>query len=173
MENFNKLMSCLKEIDPDTCPNISVPLDLTVMARTLQEYASEVGQLWKNIIEIMVTSEPVDTANFVRMVCETVQGESAREDHEKILLAVNVLESLQEYYSLACSESSRSATATRRQVLQAMTGSKVRGANQINQLAETIGARPHTVYNEAKARENIEERKQIVPYLKILARKSP
>ena len=92
MENFNKLMSCLKEIDPDTCPNISVPLDLTVKARTLQEYASEVGQLWKNIIEIMVTSEPVDTANFVRMVCETVQGESAREDHEKILLAVNVLE---------------------------------------------------------------------------------
>ena len=54
-----------------------------------------------------------------------------------------------------------------------MTGRSVTEANQLNQLAEASGARTKTVYNEAKTRENIEERKQIVPYLKLVARKRP
>ena len=107
------------------------------------------------------------------MVFESLKGETASQENEKVLLALNVLESLKDYYALACSETSRSVTATRKQILQGMTGRSVTEANQLNQLAEAIGARTKTVYNEAKTRENIEERKQIVPYLKLVARKRP
>ena len=74
---------------------------------------------------------------------------------------------------MACSETSRSATATRKQILHALTGKLVRDSNQLKQLAEEIGARRTTVEKESKTRNLIEERKQIVPYLTILSRKIP
>ena len=177
LNNFNKLMSCLREMYPATCPNISNPLDLTVKSRTLREYATSVGEVWKTVLETITEGSNyenlMETSNFLKMVFETVEGKPAVKEHDKVLLSLNVLESLQEYYHMACSETSRSIIATRKQILHATCGKSVRDANQLNQLAETLGARRATVDNESKTRKLIEERKQIVPYLTIHARKSP
>ena len=86
---------------------------------------------------------------------------------------MNILDSVREYYSIACSEGSRTITATRKQILQSLTGNSVRSAKQLNLLSSAIGARRSTVETEAKSRQILEEKKKIVPYLNLLARKSP
>ena len=106
------------------------------------------------------------------MVIETFEIKENTKN-QQISLALHILESIKEYYNLAASDTSREASATRKQVLISVTGKSVRSAKQLNILADEIGARPATVVNEAKRRQQLEEQGKLIPYLDILARKSP
>ena len=175
-ENFNKLMMCLKEIDPTQNLNIFQPLDVTVQSRTLNTYAVTVGKIWKLVLETVTQSVDREsffaTSNFFKMVIETL-GIAPQNPQQKVSLALHILESIQEYYSIACSGSSRGAIATRKQVLLSVTGKSVRSSNQLASIAKAIGARKSTVALEAKKRILLEEQRNLIPYLDILSRKSP
>ena len=175
--DFINLMSFLKDINPIKCPNISNPLNLEVKKRTLREYATIVGQIWKIVLETVTiktnSDNLIETANFVSMIVDSFDSSKSESEQDQISLAMNVLDSIQAYYAIASSDSSRSVTATRKQILQSLTGETVRSSNQLNLLSETIGARRSTVENEAKSRQILDERQKIIPYMKLLARKLP
>ena len=177
LKNFNKLMTCLKEIDPSKSVNISHPYDLNVQKKTLKSYAQVVGRIWKIVLETVIQKTDQAsvnlTNNFLKSVIETFDC-GTNDDEDKIIpLALNILESIKEYYGMACCDSSRGTTATRKQLLQAVSGRSVRQAHQLSILSESIGARRHTVEKEAENRKLMEEKEEIVPYIEILKRKCP
>ena len=174
--NFDKLMSCLKDIDQSKSIELLQPLDLAVKNRTLTNYAVTVGNIWKLVLEtvtLKTDSESLSAANdFFKTVVESFE---IKQDGnvQQISLALNVLKSIKEYYNLAASGSSRESTATRKQILLAVTGRPVRAAKQLNILAEEFEARHNTVVNEAKKRAELDEQQKLIPYLDVLGRKSP
>ena len=176
-ENFNKLIMCLVELDPSQADNISQPFDLTVPVhkKTVNSYARKVGNVWKLILEtVTFKSDEVSllqSNNFLSSVIKAVDCKT--DEPDKIKLALNVLESLKDYYGMACSDSTRGSIATRKQLLQAVTGEPVRQANQLSALAEAIGARRSTLEKEAENREKIEEKDEIIPFMKTMKRKCP
>ena len=174
--NFDRLMSCLKEIEQSKSLELLQPLDLTVKNRTLTNYAVIVGNIWKLVLEtvtLKTDSESIGAANdFLKTVVESFE---IKQDGnvQQISLALNVLRSIKEYYNLAASGSSRESTATRKQILLAVTGRPVREAKQLNILADEIEARHATVVSEAKKRAELDEQQKLIPYLDVLGRKSP
>ena len=71
----------------------------------MREYATIIGQIWTEILEIVVqttdSDQVIETSNFVKMIVETLSDTEPKNEQQKISLALNVLESIQEYYSFA------------------------------------------------------------------------
>ena len=175
LNNFIKLKSFLEEFDPSLTINIPQPVDTTnaVHRKTFKRYAETVAKVWKLVLETFLLNPdqvPLHSRNnFIKSVIKSLDCEN----DQYVSLALNVLESIKDYYSMACKSKSRSAIATRKQILQATTGERVRTANQLSSLTESIGARRQTVEKEAENRKKMEEVDEIVPYLEILKRKFP
>ena len=173
---FNKLMQCLREFDSE-CPQITHPLDLNVQDRSLRLYSSIVGHIWKIVLEIVINKSDIidvaETSRFLNKVMDSIDISKTEDEKNKVAVALNVLDSIHDYYQIASSDNSRTVTATRKQILQSITGEPVRSANQLSILAKTIGARRSTVEHEAAIRKELEENKCIIPHFKLLARKKP
>ena len=107
-------MLCLRDLEANI--DLSQPVDLTVENRTLDRNAVTVGNIWKLVLEIVTHRTDRDsldeTNTFLKMVIESVESEQ-KGQKQKILLSLNLLESIKEYYSLAALDSSRGACATK------------------------------------------------------------
>ena len=88
-------------------------------------------------------------------------------------LALNVLESLKEYYQIALSDRSRNGVTLRKVVLESVSEAAVRESNQLKQLGEFLGARRHLLVEMSKLRSIIEDKQKLVPLVEKLARKAP
>ena len=172
LSKFEVLTSCLQDIDPTL--NIANQFDLTVHDRSLKTYADTVGHVWKLIVEVLTNQSFNDaaTCKFVKLVIESVQP-TPGDEKQNVSLALNILQSLSDYYRLACQDRSLSSTATKKQILLASTGRSVRSANQLSALSASLGARKNTVFSLAAKRYVLEDKGSILPYLQVLERKSP
>ena len=166
----------MSDLDPSLAAQCTQPLDLTnhVHKKTAQKYMELVARIWKCVLEIFLHNSsqvPLHLRNdFLKGVVRSLACEC---DGGDVSLAVNVLESLRDFFSMASKSKTRGAIATRKQIIQAVSGSKIRSGNQLSSLAEALGANRHLVVKEAKNRADMEEAEEIVPYLDILRRKSP
>ena len=169
---FEKLVTCLNDIDPSL--KLNNRFDLSVQERSLKEYANVIGNIWELVLKTLTYTSPNDVSNkqFVKMVIDSIQS-ITEDEKQKQHLALNILSSLADYYKLACQNSSRSAEATKKQILLSITGVSVRSANQLGALACVLGARKPTVLSVASKRFLLEDKGSILPYLQVLDRKSP
>ena len=176
LNQFLVLMNCLKEVNSEKCPSLSKPMDLAAQDRTLKEYASNVGLIWKLVLELVTvnisTSYIIQASDFINLVIDKLDSTS-KSDRVKVSLALNVLTSIENYYSLTLSDQTRQNIATRKQLLQAIAGQPVKAAHQLSHLSQILGIKRASVEKAATEREDIDYREQIVPYLSILKRKSP
>ena len=67
----------------------------------------------------------------------------------------------------------RNGIITRKIVLESVSGSNIRDANQLSMVADTIGARRKTLHASSAYRIRIEDNEKITPLVEKLARKSP
>ena len=88
-------------------------------------------------------------------------------------MALNVLESVKDYYKLVQSDMTRNGIVMKKVILESVTGSVIRNACQLSQLADILGARLKTLYETSKVRFLVEENKEMTPLVEKLARKSP
>ena len=88
-------------------------------------------------------------------------------------MALNVFESVKDYYKLVKSDLTRSGVVLKQVILECISGPAVREANQLSQLSEVFCARKKTVYEMSKMRLSMEENQKLVPLVQRLARKSP
>ena len=88
-------------------------------------------------------------------------------------MALNVLESVKDYYELVKSDLTRIGVVLKQVILECISGPTVRDANQLSQLSEVFCARKKTVYEMSKLRLSMEENQKLVPLVERLARKSP
>ena len=78
-------------------------------------------------------------------------------------MALNVLESVKDYYELVKSDLTRNGVVLKQVILECISGPTVRDANQLSQLSEVFCARKKTVYKMSKLRLSIEENQKLVP----------
>ena len=88
-------------------------------------------------------------------------------------LALNVMDSIATFYSIAAQDDSRKGVTYRKIVLQAIAGEKVTSGNQVELLSETIGARRQTVREEVENRKVLEQNQTLKPFLNMQGRKAP
>ena len=88
-------------------------------------------------------------------------------------MALNVLESIAEFYKIAFKDGTRNGIVARKLILQAVAGSVILESSQSCVLSEKLGARRHTLLLEAENRKSLEERQLLVPFMAMLKRKSP
>ena len=88
-------------------------------------------------------------------------------------MALNVLDSVKDYYKLVKSDLTRNGVVLKQVILECISGPAVREANQLSQLSEVFCARKKTVYEMSKMRLLMEENQKLVPLVQRLARKSP
>ena len=84
-----------------------------------------------------------------------------------------MLESVKDYYKLVQSDMTRNGIVMKKVILESVTGSVIRNACQLSQLADILGARLKTLYETSKVRFLVEENKEMTPLVEKLARKSP
>ena len=68
-------------------------------------------------------------------------------------------------------DKSRNGVIIRKIILESVCGLLIRKANQLSQLATYLGARKNSMYECSKIRLDIEDREELVPLVKKLARK--
>ena len=88
-------------------------------------------------------------------------------------LALNVFESVKSYYQIARKDLSRNGTTMRKIVCESVSGSAIRNANQLNLLAESLGARRQTLFDMSKMRVLTDENENLVHLVEKIARKPP
>ena len=173
MDKFNCVLEYLKCTDLDLNDQLVKPLDLSVQYRTLNKYVILVGSVLRNVFEsLVIKSDDATESCFLKMIFNymNVWNES---DRKTVDLALNVMDSIATFYSIAAQDESRNGVTSRKVLLQAITGEKVKSANQVELLSEFIGARRQTVSEEGENRKVLEEKQTLMPFLKMQGRKAP
>ena len=88
-------------------------------------------------------------------------------------MALNVLDSIKDFYQIALKDLSRNGVTIRKIVLESTSGTKVKNSNQLSQLAEILGARRQTLVESSKMRNSEEENQRLKPLVERLGRKPP
>jgi hypothetical protein len=88
-------------------------------------------------------------------------------------LILNALESVRDYYQIALKDYSRNGITRRRVILESVSGSHIRKACQLSQLAEFLGARKATLLESSKSRSSAEDQQKLKPLVEMLGRKPP
>ena len=174
MEVFKRVLECINYMDPEIGEKMSRPLDLNVQSRTLQRYGDLVGRVLKKVLESLVMKNEIETEKqFLKIVLKHISAGSFQSNENTVELALNVLDSISDFYAIAAQDKSRTGISTRKLVLQAITGNKVQNSHQISLLSEIVGARYMTIFKEAENRKLLDEHQKLLPFIEMLRRKTP
>jgi hypothetical protein len=122
MDKFNCVLEYLKCTDLDLNDQLVKPLDLSVQYRTLNKYVILVGSVLRNVFEsLVIKSDDATESCFLKMIFNymNVWNES---DRKTVDLALNVMDSIATFYSIAAQDESRNGVTSRKVLLQAITG---------------------------------------------------
>ena len=132
-------------------------------------YAELMSKILKIIFQNLIQSADQETENqfWAKVVKKLYIG-----NESKLQLAEHVMDSVVEFYSILKNDQTRDGIVGRKLVLQALTGSQVRGSGEWYLLADIIGARRKTMDQENLNRIKLEEQQKLLPFCKMLKRKS-
>ena len=155
--------SLLRGINPSSLPTV------------LKSQIEACADLVLDLVNVLVWDCEVDSKiQFCSYMMMAIGQKSSRPELIiKADLALNILDSLKDYYQFALKDLTWNGIATRKVILESISGSALRENSQLSLAADVIGARKKSLYNASATRKSIEDNFKIIPLVEKLARKPP